>query len=87
MADALVPTQTIRAAKRGFIRTTSQALKATIPTGGITGAALSGGDLITIAWSVGAAVLSSLLAGTASYLDIISKGIPEDYQASGSVVD
>ena len=79
MSDKLIPADAHLAAKRGFIRTTTQALAATIPTMGIGGAALSGADWRVIAWAVAAAVLSSLLAGAASYLSLLSKGIPEDY--------
>lgn len=79
MAEKLIPADTKLAAKRGFLRTTSQALATTIPTSAITGAALSSADPATVAWSVGAAVLSSVLAGAVSFLQITSSGIPEDY--------
>lgn len=79
MSDKLIPADAHLAAKRGFIRTTTQALAATIPTMGVGGAALSGMDWRVVAWAVGAALLSSVLAGAASYLSIVSKGIPEDY--------
>lgn len=79
MSEKIVPADTQLAAKRGFVRTSTQALAATIPTAGITGAALSSGDPVAIAWSVGAAVLSSLGAGFVSWLQITSSGIPEDY--------
>ena len=84
MSDALVPADAQLAAKRGFIRTTTQALAATIPLSGITGAALSGADPSVIGWSVGAALLSSVLAGAASALSILSKGIPGDYAPSAT---
>jgi len=79
MSDKLIPANTQLAAKRGFIRTTSQALATTIPTAGVTGAALSGMDWRAVAWAIAAAVLSSLAAGAVSGLSILSKGIPEDY--------
>ena len=79
--DPLIPTAVERAARRGFIRTTYQALATSIPTAGITGAALSSADPVVIAWSLGAAVLSSVAAGVVSYLSMIAKGIPEDYTA------
>lgn len=82
MAETLVPQATQVAAKRGFIRTSSQSLATSIPTSGITGAALSNGDPTVIAWSVGAAVLSSLAAGAVSYFSILSNGIPDDYAAA-----
>lgn len=80
MTTSLVPKTTQVAAKRGFIRTTTQALSVTIPTAGITGAALSSSDPSTIGWAVLAGLISSLGAGAASYFSIISKGIPEEYQ-------
>lgn len=76
----LVPDATKIAAKRAFLRTSTQALRASIPTYAITGLALSGADPVAVAWSVGAAVLSSFLAGAASYLSFLSAGIPGDYQ-------
>lgn len=79
MADKLIPADARLAAKRGFIRTSAQALAATIPLGGVTGAALSGLDWVVVAWALAAAVLSSLAAGAVSYLTILSSGIPEDY--------
>lgn len=75
----IVPQAARTAAKRAFVRTSSQALAATIPTAGITGAALSGADPVVVAWSIGAAVLSSLGAGLASALTFLSKGIPDEY--------
>lgn len=81
MVDKVIPADVRLAAKRGFVRTSTQALATTIPTVGITGAALSGADPVAIAWSVGAAVLSSLGAGVMSWLQITSSGIPDDYQA------
>lgn len=80
MAEHLVPAPVRTAAKRGFIRTTTQTLATVIPLGTITGAALSSADPVTIAWSIGAGAVSSVAAGAASYLSILSKGIPEDYQ-------
>lgn len=80
MTDSLVPAHVRLAARRAFVRTSSQALAASAPTGAITGLALSGSDLPTVGWAVLAAGLSSLIAGTVSYLQMISSGIPEEYQ-------
>lgn len=81
---SIVPATVVRAAKRAFIRTTAAAYAATIPSGGITsGAILSliqNPDPWLLAASIGAAVLSPPLAGIASYLSILSRGIPEDYR-------
>jgi len=80
----VIPSKVRLAAKRAFVRTSAQTLSATIPTSGITGAALSGGDPVVIAWSVGAAVLSSVAAATASALSIVSKGVPEEYKEASA---
>lgn len=81
MSNKIIPADTSLAAKRGFVRTSTQSLATTIPTFAITGAALSSADPVTVAWSVGAAVLSSVGAGLVSWLSITSSGIPDDYQA------
>ena len=79
----LVPADVRLAAKRGFVRTAAQALSSVIPLGAIaiptTGDALLGGGL-----AIGGAVVSAALAGIASALSIISKGIPEEYQAASA---
>lgn len=85
----VIPDQTRLAAKRGFIRSTAQAY-ATAIAGGISTTALLAlvaGEVPLLAtiitWAV--AAVSPLGAGLASYLDILSKGIPEDYQDDGPV--
>lgn len=80
----LIPLNTRKAAKRGFIRTTAQGYAATL-SGGITVTAIlaiiSGEiDLLTAGVTLGVALVSPLIAGAASYLSITSKGIPEDYE-------
>lgn len=82
-----IPDEVRVAAKRGFVRTTAQSY-ATALAGGISATALlaivAGEVPLTatlITWGV--AAVSPLIAGAASYLSIISKGIPEDYQTSG----
>ena len=85
MSIDLVPASVRRAARRAFIRTTSQAYAATIPTGGVSAAAILSlvrdPDPLVIAATVTAAVLSPPLAGAAAYLGMIAKGIPDDYTA------
>lgn len=80
----LIPDATEVAAKRGFIRTTAQAYAATIPAGGISAATImsvvDSPDPVLIVATVASALLSPLLAGAASYLSILAKGIPDDYQ-------
>ena len=82
--DQPIPAAVRLAAKRGFIRTTAQAYAATLTTGlpsatlivsliqDPTGWLLAG---ITVAL----ALIAPLAAGVASYLSILSNGIPQDY--------
>lgn len=82
MSDKLVPLDTRRAAKRAFIRTAAQALASAIPTTPITIA-------FTDEWWIAAIIivmsvaLTSVLAGTWAYLDVLSKGIPAEYETTG----
>jgi len=80
----IIPARVQLAAKRGFVRTTYQAAAATLG-GGITLNAVLGlvrGEIDPVVALISAAVAltSPLIAGAASYFDIASKGIPEDYQ-------
>ncbi len=81
MADNVIPASTKLAAKRGFIRTFTQTLSSVIP---ITAIAIptTGDALLGLGLGVGGALVSSLLSGVASYLSILSNGIPEDYEAA-----
>lgn len=79
MTDSNIPTPVRRAAKRAAVRTAAQTLGVAVPTSAVTGAALSGADPVVIAWSIGAAVLSAGLAAAGAALDIVARGIPEDY--------
>lgn len=83
MSDPTVPPAVVKAAKRGFIRTTAQAYAATLATGVsasvIIGLMTGTVDVLVTAVTFGAALVSPLLAGLVSYLNILSKGIPEDY--------
>lgn len=78
MIDPIVPAATKLAAKRGFIRTATQSLAAAIPTTGIA-VVLSGDWALSVALGAGGAIVTSLLAGAASALSILSRGIPGDY--------
>lgn len=90
--EELIPGAIKLAAKRGFLRTTAQAYAATIPAGGVSAAVIAAvvnnPDPVTIWTTIGAALLSPPLAGLASYLSILSSGIPTDYElaALGSLV-
>lgn len=81
MSTSVIPTTTKLAAKRGFVRTATQTLSSVIP---ITAIAIptTGDGALGVGLGVVGAVVSSLLAGTASALMIISKGIPEEYVAA-----
>lgn len=80
MAKTIIPADVKLAATRGFIRTAAQSLSAAIPTSAIA-VTLSGDWLLGVGLGVGGAVVTAALAGTASALAIVSKGVPEDYQA------
>lgn len=77
--ESIVPAAVKLAAKRGFIRTATQSLSSVIPIAAIaiptTGDAILGAGL-----AVGGALVTALLAGTASALSIVSNGIPKDYE-------
>lgn len=81
MTDNVIPAPTKLAAKRGFIRTFTQTLSSVIPITAIT-IPTTGDALLGVALGVGGAIVSSLLSGVASYLSILSNGIPEDYEAA-----
>ena len=82
----VIPANVALAAKRGFVRTTSQAY-ATSLSAGLPGAAAiisfvqdtSPGKWLAVWITLGLALVSPLAAGLASYLSITSKGIPEAY--------
>ena len=84
----VVPAAVRLAAKRGFLRTWSQSFAATIPSGGVSVAAVLGfiqePDPLLIAAIVLSSLLSPVLGGTASYFSILSSGIPEEYVEAGS---
>ena len=83
MSDRLIPVDATLAAKRAFIRTTSQAY-ATALAGGLSATvilSLVEGEVPLVATLItwGVAVVSPVLAGASAYFDILSKGIPEWY--------
>lgn len=82
MSNEVIPAATKLAAKRGFIRTFTQTLSSVIP---ITAIAIptTGDALLGVALGVGGALVSSVLSGVASYLQITSSGIPDDYTNAG----
>lgn len=89
MPNKVIPADTRLAAKRGFVRTTAQAYGTALGGIGVTAVALH--DVLTAleVWQIVAGVLafllSPLVAGLASYLSIVGKGVPEEYQAPASM--
>lgn len=81
----IIPADVKLAAQRGFVRTTAQALAATLTTGVsasvVLGLVTGEVELVPTLITVGVAVVSPVLAGAASYLSIVSQGVPEEYQA------
>lgn len=82
MSAEIIPTATRVAAKRGFVRTAAQSLSAAIPTSAIA-VTLSGDWALGLGLGLAGGIVTALLAGAASYLSIISKGVPEEYIAAG----
>lgn len=85
-SEPVVPPAVKLAAKRGFVRTTAQSYAATLTTGISAGVvlAIAKGEqaLLPIVVTTAVALVSPLLAGAASYLSILSKGVPEEYKAA-----
>lgn len=79
MSTKIIPANVRLAAKRAFVRTASQALSSVIPIGAIT-IPTTGDALLGVGLAVGGALVSAVLAGTASALSIVSAGVPEEYQ-------
>lgn len=83
--DDTIPVATWLAARRGFIRTTSQAYAAALPMGGVNVgalAALTDLEPLWIVLTIAAWAVSPLIAGAASFLSILGAGIPEEYVAA-----
>ncbi len=83
MSDPIIPPATLKAAKRGFIRTTAQAYATSFSVGISAGVIITfiqeGADWVALGITAGVTVVSPLLAGLASFLSILAKGVPEDY--------
>lgn len=93
MSTSIVPESVRLAAKRGFARTTSQAYAATLSAGLPSAAAVvafvdddSPTKYVVAGITVLLALASPPLAGLRSYLDIVGKGIPEDYAGATEIV-
>lgn len=83
MTDQIIPATVKLAAKRGMVRTTYQALAATLTTGisatVVLGVVSGEVEVIPTAVTLAVALVSPFIAGAASYLSITANGIPRDY--------
>ena len=83
MPNSIVPDSVKLAAKRGMVRTTYQALAATLTTGVsatvVLGVVSGEVEVIPTAVTLAVALVSPFIAGAASYLSITANGIPKDY--------
>ena len=80
--EETIPVEVRLAAKRGFIRTTAQAYAATLTAGAVTsvvGLIADPSNWLTVTVAVVTAIATPPVAGLASYLNILSNGIPQAY--------
>lgn len=87
VSNDVVPAATKLAAKRGFIRTTSQSISTAL-AGGLSATVIistltAEPNWLALGITAGVTVVSPFLAGAASYFSILSRGIPEDYVQPG----
>ena len=78
----VIPASVKLAAKRGFVRTFTQSLASVIPTSAIA-ISLSGQWVEGIALGAAGGLVTAVLAGGASALMIVSRGIPDEYTDAG----
>lgn len=87
----VIPADVHLAAKRGFVRTLYQGYAGTLSAGLSATAVLAivNGevDLTTVIVTAAVVLLGPVVAATAAYFDISSKGIPNDYQDDVVVID
>lgn len=89
MTEPTIPPSTKLAARRGFIRTTAQSI-ATALAGGVSATVIIATltqepNWLAIGITAGVTIASPFLAGAASYLNIIAKGLPEDYATAAFI--
>ena len=82
LSDDVVPPSVKLAARRGFIRTAAQSLASVIPTGAIA-ISTTGQWWTGVALGIAGGIVTAVAAGAASFLSIISRGIPGEYAAAG----
>lgn len=85
MSTHLIPATTITAAKRGFIRTASQSLATSFTLTATPVLVFTQDAVLAAAVGVGGMVAGAVINGAQSFFNILSKGIPDDYQ--GTQVD
>jgi hypothetical protein len=76
----LIPDDTLRAAKRGFIRTSAQSLATSFVLPAGTAFAFTQDALLAAAVGVGGMLVGAAVNGLQSFFSIIGSGIPDDYQ-------
>lgn len=83
MTSSIIPAKTKLAAKRAAVRTWTQTTAATLPAGGISAAVLAQQLEDPNPVAIGAAVVAwaatPFLAAAVAYLQVTSKGIPDEY--------
>lgn len=76
----VIPDTTLFAAKRGFVRTFSQSLATSLVIPAGVTFAFTQDALLAAAVGVGGMLVGATVNGAQSYFDIISKGVPDEYQ-------
>lgn len=79
MSDNIIPASLKLAAKRGFVRTASQSLATGFAVPGALTLVLTGDGLLALGIGLAGLAFSAAVNGAQSALDIISRGIPDDY--------
>jgi len=76
----VIPDTTLFAAKRGFVRTFSQSLATSLVIPAGLTLAFTHDALLAAAVGVAGMLVGAGVNGAQSYFDIISKGVPDEYQ-------
>lgn len=79
MTNELIPSATRFAAKRGFIRTSTQSLATGFAVPGALTLAFTGDALLALGIGAAGLAFNAVVNGLQSYFSILSQGIPEDY--------
>jgi hypothetical protein len=85
--SSVIPSKTKLAANRAFVRTAAQTFKGAIPAGGVSAGVLASAienpNPVQLAAAGVAWLTVAPLAGLVAYLDVLSKGIPQEYVDAG----